>query len=120
MVQQKITLNSKQVAQTFENIFVEKLDIRPSTFGLNKNVHTDIGLDSLDCMEVIMEMEKRFDIQILDEETLFHVSLGTMLNTCVDNLRRQRRLSILDAWRVRTNFANLVGQNLSQVAQNQK
>ena len=114
MTQKNTALKPQQVAQTFENIFIEKLDIRPSVVGLDKNVHTDIGLDSLDCMEMVMEMEKRFDIKISNEELLFHAPLRNMLNACTDNLKKTNRLSAYGVRTIKKHYVTLLKKRVQR------
>jgi acyl carrier protein len=50
------------------NIIVEKLGVDKSEINDDSNFTNDLGADSLDTVELIMEFEKEFDISIPDEE----------------------------------------------------
>ena len=39
-----------------------------STIQMNSNLKSDLGADSLDAVEIIMELEDEFNIQIPDED----------------------------------------------------
>lgn len=56
-------VKSKVLAVISEKIGKEAEDIN-----LKANLVNDLGLDSLDTVEIIMEFEKAFDISIPDEE----------------------------------------------------
>ncbi|TYQ23956.1 acyl carrier protein [Pseudanabaena sp. UWO310] len=49
-------------------ILEEKLNRKFSEEDYGKNLITDLGLDSLDSVELIMELETNFDIVISDDE----------------------------------------------------
>lgn len=56
-------LEAKVTAIIVEKLGVEESDIRPEASFTN-----DLGADSLDTVELIMEFEKEFDITIPDED----------------------------------------------------
>lgn len=60
--------NTKEnVESFFIRMFDEKYGIGSEEIDVeNKKMHYDYGLDSLDCVEVCMEVEKEFDIAIPD------------------------------------------------------
>lgn len=51
-----------------KNIIVEKLTVDESEVTPQAEFSKDLGADSLDTVELIMEFEKEFDIQIPDED----------------------------------------------------
>ena len=50
-------------------IIVDKLGVEESQVTNDANFQTDLGADSLDTVEMIMEFEKEFNITIPDEDT---------------------------------------------------
>jgi len=50
------------------NIIVEQLDVTREECVLEASFIDDLGADSLDIVELLMEMEEAFDIEIADEE----------------------------------------------------
>ncbi len=49
-------------------IIVEKLGVSESEVTLDANFATDLNADSLDTVELIMEFEKEFGLQIPDDQ----------------------------------------------------
>lgn len=49
-------------------IIVDKLGVDESEVTLESSFTNDLGADSLDTVELIMEFEKEFDIQIPDDQ----------------------------------------------------
>lgn len=57
-----------EVANKVKEIIVEKLGVDANEVTENASFTDDLGADSLDTVELIMEFEKEFDIQIPDED----------------------------------------------------
>ena len=56
------------VASTVKEIIVEKLGVKESEVTPEANFMNDLGADSLDTVEMIMEFETKFDIKIADDQ----------------------------------------------------
>ncbi len=56
------------VEEKVRDIIVEKLNSNPEEVTLEANFQNDLGADSLDTVELIMEFEKEFDLSIPDDE----------------------------------------------------
>lgn len=55
------------IAEQVKTIIVDKLGVDESEIELTSSFTNDLGADSLDTVELIMEFEKTFDISIPDE-----------------------------------------------------
>ena len=56
-----------EVANKVKEIIVEKLGVEASEVTEAASFTNDLGADSLDTVELIMEFEREFDIQIAEE-----------------------------------------------------
>ena len=57
-----------EVAQRVKSIIVDKLGVEESEVTETASFTNDLGADSLDTVELIMEFEKEFNIQIPDDQ----------------------------------------------------
>tara|TARA_B100000767_G_scaffold266709_1_gene284472 strand:- start:655 stop:885 length:231 start_codon:yes stop_codon:yes gene_type:complete len=57
-----------EVAEKVKAIIVDKLGVDESEVTNEASFTNDLGADSLDTVELIMEFEKEFDIQIPDDK----------------------------------------------------
>lgn len=62
------TYNMATVADRVKKIIVDKLGVEESDVTNEANFIQDLGADSLDTVELIMEFEKEFDVSIPDEQ----------------------------------------------------
>lgn len=56
------------IAEKVTKIIVDKLGVDEAEVNAEANFTNDLGADSLDTVELIMEFEKEFDISIPDEQ----------------------------------------------------
>jgi acyl carrier protein len=59
---------AQDVAAKVKSIIVEKLGVDEADVVDSANFTNDLGADSLDTVELIMEFEKEFDLSIPDED----------------------------------------------------
>ena len=57
-----------EIAEKVKNIIVDKLSVEESEVTNKASFTNDLGADSLDTVELIMEFEKEFGIQIPDDQ----------------------------------------------------
>ena len=65
-----------EISAKVKAIIVDKLVIDESEVTHDSNFMSDLGADSLDTVELIMEFEKEFDIQIPDDEAEHITTVG--------------------------------------------
>ena len=56
------------IAEDVKKIIVERLGVDPAEVTEVASFQNDLGADSLDIVELIMEFEKTFDIEIPDDD----------------------------------------------------
>lgn len=66
-------------------IIVDKLGVEASEVSAQSSFTNDLGADSLDTVELIMELEKEFDISIPDEDAESIQTVGS----AVDYIEKQ-------------------------------
>ena len=62
------------VTEQVRAIIVEKLGVDPEEVVDSANFSNDLGADSLDIVELVMDFEKAFDIEISDEDAGNNIS----------------------------------------------
>ena len=62
-----------EITERVTSIIVDKLGVSESEVTPEATFAQDLGADSLDTVELIMEFEKEFDIQIPDTEAIKYI-----------------------------------------------
>ncbi len=65
-----------EIATRVTSIITDKLGVEESQVVPEASFTNDLGADSLDTVELIMELEKEFDLSIPDEEAEKIVTVG--------------------------------------------
>lgn len=73
------------VADRVKKIIVERLGVDEAQVTPEANFTADLGADSLDTVELIMEFEKEFDISIPDEEAEKIQTVGQAISYLENN-----------------------------------
>ena len=71
---------SQDVESKVKAIIVDKLGVDESEVTADANFTNDLGADSLDTVELIMEFEKEFDISIPDEDAENIATVGNAVD----------------------------------------
>lgn len=61
----------KEVAEVFDRvkeIIIDRLDVEESKVTMEASFKDDLDADSLDVVELVMELEDEFDMEIADED----------------------------------------------------
>lgn len=61
-------MNEIEIKNKILDIVAGKADVEKSELELSNNLTDDLGLDSLDGLEILIEVERECDITISDEE----------------------------------------------------
>ncbi len=67
-------------AEKVKEIIVSKLGVDASQVTPEASLTNDLGADSLDTVELVMEFEKAFNIQIPDEDAEKISTVGDIIN----------------------------------------
>ncbi|GLR17785.1 acyl carrier protein [Portibacter lacus] len=68
-----------EIADKVKKIIVDKLGVDESEVTPEASFTNDLGADSLDTVELIMEFEKEFDISIPDEQAEHIQTVGNAI-----------------------------------------
>ena len=74
-----------EIREKVVKIVVDKLGVKPSQVVPEASFTTDLGADSLDTVELVMEMEKAFDIHILDADAEKFQTVGDVITYLENN-----------------------------------
>ncbi len=75
---------SQEISDKVKAIIVEKLGVDEADVTESANFTNDLGADSLDTVELIMEFEKEFDVSIPDEDAENIATVGDAIKYLQD------------------------------------
>ena len=78
-------MTEEEIVKQVKAIIVDKLGVEDSEVTETANFTNDLGADSLDTVELLMEFERVFGIKIPDEET----STIATVNDAIDKVKEK-------------------------------
>jgi len=76
-----------EIAEKVKQIIVEKLGVEESEVTTEASFTNDLGADSLDTVELIMEFEKEFNISIPDDQAENIGTVGQAVSYLEENAK---------------------------------
>tara|TARA_B100001741_G_C16169015_1_gene421483 strand:- start:278 stop:592 length:315 start_codon:yes stop_codon:yes gene_type:complete len=80
MIITKNRINMSDISEKVKAIIVDKLGVDENEVTNEASFTNDLGADSLDTVELIMELEKEFDIQIPDDKAEAIATVGDAID----------------------------------------
>ena len=68
-----------------ENLITKQLEIDVATVTDDKNLMEDLGADSLDTVQIVMELEEAFNVEITDDEAETLTTVGAIKKYIEEN-----------------------------------
>ena len=76
-----------EIAQKVKEIIVDKLGVEESEVTPEASFTNDLGADSLDTVELIMEFEKEFNVSIPDDQAENIATVGLAISYLEENVK---------------------------------
>lgn len=76
-----------EISEKVISIIVDKLGVEESEVTNEASFTNDLGADSLDTVELIMEFEKEFNISIPDEQAENIATVGNAISYLEENVK---------------------------------
>ena len=81
-------MSNSEIASKVYKIIVDKLGVDESEVTPEASFTNDLGADSLDTVELIMEFEKEFNISIPDEQAEGITTVGEACSYLEENVKK--------------------------------
>ncbi len=79
-------MTREEIFEKVSQILAEELGLDPESIEMDANFIEDLNADSLDMVDLVVEMEHEFDLSIPDDEAEQIKTVGDAVNYIADNL----------------------------------
>ncbi|MBB1523229.1 MAG: acyl carrier protein [Clostridiales bacterium] len=79
-------MDSEQIFEKVKKVIVEQLGVDEETVTLDASFLEDLGADSLDVVDFIMELEEEFGLEIPDEDVEKISTVRNAVDYILDNM----------------------------------
>ena len=76
----------KEIFESIREILTNEENVKVEGLKLESNLKTDLGLDSLDVVELLMELEKKYMIHIQDSDVTKMNTINDIINVVVKSI----------------------------------
>jgi acyl carrier protein len=74
-------MDEVEIKKRVDEVFVEAFEIEPARLRSEMRIFEDLGIDSLDIVDLVVALQKKFNIQIRDDERVRKIrTLGDIYN----------------------------------------
>jgi acyl carrier protein len=63
-------MTGEEIFQRIQSIFIEEFELEPEQLVPGATLFDDLGLDSLDAVDMVVALEKEFGVKVKDEESI--------------------------------------------------
>lgn len=82
-----MTMTKQEIREKVNDLVIDKLGVKSEEVLEESNLETDLGADSLDVMEIVIDVEKSFDVLISEEETEGIRTMGDIYQLVEEKLK---------------------------------
>jgi len=65
-----MNMTDDHIYQRLKSVFVEEFELEPDQLIPEATLFDDLGLDSLDAVDMVVALEKEFGVKVKDEESI--------------------------------------------------
>lgn len=78
-------MSEKEIFEKLKNIVVDQLGVNEENVTMEATFVDDLAADSLDIVELVMNIEEEFDLEIPDADTETIVTIGDVVRYVKEN-----------------------------------
>ena len=79
-------MQREKIIELIQTVFIEDFELEPHQLIPEANLFTELGLDSLDVVDLVVALQKKFEVSIRDDERIREVRTLNDLYTLVEAL----------------------------------
>ncbi|MDQ0174823.1 acyl carrier protein [Bacillus chungangensis] len=85
-------MTKEEIFQIGKEVILEKLAIKNSEIHLTSSLKNDLGADSLDVVELVMELEDKFELEIPDEDAKSFITVENVIDYIHRNIQEKSEI----------------------------
>lgn len=87
-----IDVDDQQIIQAVNEVFIESFELEPDQLRPDAHIFTDLGLDSLDIVDLIAAFQKKFNVTLRDDPRIREVRILQDIYDYLMTLHREQVL----------------------------
>jgi acyl carrier protein len=83
-------MTREEIVAATNEVFAESFEIEPARLLPEANVFTDLGLDSLDTVDLVVAIQKRFGVQVRDDARIRSIRTLGDVHRFIETIREEK------------------------------
>lgn len=83
-------MSDEAIRRKINEVLVEEFELEPDVIRPEATLYDDLGLDSLDSVDMVVALERAFDTKLKDEESIRKVRTVGDLYDLITGLKREK------------------------------
>ena len=83
-------MQKEKVVELVNEVFVEDFEMEPDQLVPEAHLFTELGLDSLDVVDLVVALQKKFDVSIRDDERIREIRTLNDLYSLIEAIGDER------------------------------
>jgi acyl carrier protein len=77
-----------KIIELVNEVFVESFELEKENLKEDSNIFMDLGLDSLDVVDLVVALQQKFDVKIRDDERVRDIRTLGDIYTYIETLKK--------------------------------
>jgi len=83
-------MTREEIVSIINTVFAESFEIEPERLVPEANIFLDLGLDSLDTVDLVVAIQKRFAVQIRDDERVRAIRTLADVYAFIETIQKEK------------------------------
>jgi len=83
-------MTREEIVSTINRVFEESFEIDPARLAPEANIFLDLELDSLDTVDLVVAIQKRFGVKIRDDERVRAIRTLNDVYTFIETIQKEQ------------------------------
>mgnify|MGYP000865456665 CR=1 FL=1 len=84
-------MTREEIVAATNAVFAESFEIEPERLVPEANIFQDLGLDSLDIVDLVVALQKRFAVQLRDDARIRSIRTLGDVHAFIETIRKENR-----------------------------
>ncbi len=84
-------MTREEIVAATNAVFAESFEIEPERLVPEANIFQDLGLDSLDIVDLVVALQKRFAVQLRDDARIRTIRTLGDVHAFIETIRKENR-----------------------------
>lgn len=82
----------ENIEKMTNEVFIESFEIEPDQIKPEANIFDDLGLDSLDIVDLVVALQKKFGVKIRNDERVRNIRTLSDIYSFIETIKKEKNI----------------------------